>query len=341
MRRKAQALLELSVFLGLMLIVLLAALNYQRNLREQKLGEVNVFKEARRLAHENQFTRKTIDDIYVNCSGAMVNYSLNVDRQLNRIFQGGQRRTAASSVSIYDSNDEDPPSYEFSYYNTDKNDISKGDVEKKIYVDRIGGCGAKDPEDELKLAAADYIAAAYPVLIGAAKGFFRLMGWDWGGSWGTLFDTGRIVAQIYMATRIGLALAKMGKAKANREALKRLDEQMALWGWRVADESHDGAALSGKKYVKIVTPQIWNVETQEDKSMHYDETQTGDKSTRSVNIGDKTNYAIYRRYDVTTEDALSGTPLPLKDHIYEFPEGSKDSSKQVTIDLSASQSENW
>ena len=161
MSRKAQALLELALFLGLMLMVLLAALNYQRNLREQGSTDTDVFQKAKILARDNKFLRTDIDGIQILCSGAVVSYSLNADQQANRIFQGGQRRTSASAVSVYYSNDEDPPDLEYNYYNTAANDVSKGDVEKKLYLPRPGGA---DPEDAMKLSTADYLLVAYPAL---------------------------------------------------------------------------------------------------------------------------------------------------------------------------------
>jgi len=339
MGRKAQASLELALFLGLMLIVLLAALSYQRNLREQKLTDINVFKEVKRLAHDNQFIRKDIDGMEIVGSGAVVSYSLNVDRQANRIFQGGQRRTAASSASVYDSNDEDPPNLEYSYYNTAAKDISAGIDEYKIYASRPGG--KVDPEDGMKLSTAQWISMAYPVLILAAKGFFKLMGWNWSSTWGSWLNVvGRaiILAQLIKA----LADLKTSSAEALRTAaLKAQDEQMGEWGWRICDESHDPKWRAGKYYVKVVTPQVWDVETVEPKTIDYTETQTADTSTRNVAVGHTVTYKVYRRYDTTGKDSqnplLDADPtVPLAQHAWETL-----APKEVTIDLSGGQSETW
>jgi len=337
MSRKAQALLELALFLGLMLMVLLAALSYQRNLREQSLTDTDVFKKAKVLARDNTFLRTDIDGIQILCSGAVVSYSLNADRQANRIFQGGQRRTSASAVSIYYSNDEDPPDLEYNYYNTAANDISKGDAEKRLYLPRQGGA---DPEDAMKISTAEYLLVAYPALEALAKGLMNLVKGanynDWVAKWGNWLEFARIAAAAALAIDIGIALGKIRDARSERDRLKAQDEQYGLWGWRVADETHDGKALAGKNYVKVVRPQTWDVATVEPKSINYTETQTGDNSVRNVTIGDAVTYAVYRSYDVTTQDAVSGFPIHMSGHVFE-----KLPSKQVTVDLGGSQSETW
>ena len=339
MSRKAQALLELALFLGLMLMVLLAALSYQRNFREQSLSNIDVFKKAKDLADTNKFIRTDIDGKQILCSGAVVSYSLNADQQANRIFQGGQRRTSASSVSIYFSNDEDPPELEYSYYNySDKlHDISFGDGEKKLFLDRPG---SKDPEDGMKISTWDYILVAYPAIESLAGWLAtKFTGGDnWVKAWGNWLEASRIAVAAILATRVGIALKEISDAEAERARLKTQDEQYGLWGWRVADEAHEGKELSGKKYVKVVRPQTWDVETAEPKSIHYTETQAGDKSTRNVTIGDSVTYIVYRRYDETTLDAVNGVSIPLAGHV--FPVADR-SVKTVFVDLSGSQSETW
>ena len=331
MGRKAQALLELALFSALMLMVLLAALSYQRNLREQRATDESVFSKAVALARDHTFTEKDIDGETWNCSGAIVSYSLNTDRQANRLFQGGQRRTSASSASIYYSNAEDPPNLEFNYYNS--TDISSGELPKKIYVDRPGG--SEDPEDGLKLSAADWISTLYPAVSdsGLVKGFFNLIEEHWWEDWGSYLDIGLRAASFgYLTYNYLAALAKMDESEAEREKLKALDEQMGEWGWRICDEVHDGKELAGKKYVKDVTAQAYDIETDENKSINYGEIQETDKSNRTVNVGHIVQRKIFRRYDVTTPDPT----IPLASHTFE-----KLGEKGVSVDLSGGQSETW
>jgi hypothetical protein len=329
MSRKAQALLELALFLGIMLMVLLTALNYQRSLREQKLTDENVFKEATEAAYTHKFLEKDIDGQERESSGAIVSYSLNADRQANRIFQGGQRRTTASSASVYYSNAEDPPDLRYNYYNT--TDISSGEVAKKLYWDRPGG--SEDPEDGLKLNTADYIAVLYPVLSSTVVGYFHLKTWDWWKSWGGYLDFAlRATSFAYLTWRTSDALSKIESSEAERARFKEQDEQMGEWGWRVADIVHDGSALAGKKYVKDVTAQVYDIETEENKSIDYDETQNTNSSTRTVSVGHQVERSIGRRYDVTVPDAS----IPLANHTFEII-----GDKNVTVDLSGGQSETW
>ncbi|MDD5691540.1 MAG: hypothetical protein PHC37_07615 [Candidatus Omnitrophica bacterium] len=330
MGKKAQALLELALFVGLMLMVLLAALSYQRNLREQKLTDKNVFEQTKEKAFKHEFEEKDIDGETFVCSGAIVSYSLNADRQANRIFQGGQRRTAASAASVYYSNAEDPPDLNYNYYNT--TDISSGEEAKKLYYDRAGG--TEDPEDGLKLSTADYFCAAYPMLSGLAQKLFNLddsVSWwkDWGGYVDVVI---RLATFIYLTARVAEALAKIEESEAERIQLAAQDEEMGEWGWRVCDEVHDGSALAGKKYVKEVTAQIYDIETEEPKSISYSESQSVNSSTRSVSISHQVNRKISRRYDVTVPDPT----IPLASHDFEML-----GAKEVSVDLSGGQSEAW
>jgi len=328
--RKAQALLELALFLGIMLMVLLAALSYQRNLREQKLADEDVFDQAKIKAYNHKFIEKDIDGETFECSGAIVSYSLNADRQATRIFQGGQRRTAASSASVYYSNAEDPPNLEYNYYNS--TDISSGEEAKKLYYDRPGG--TEDPEDGLKLSTADYFCAVYPLLSTMAQGLFNLEDTgSWWAEWGSFLDFSiRLVCFLYLSERMYEALDKIEESEAERDKLEAQDEQMGEWGWRVCDEVHDGSSLAGKKYVKEITPQVYDIETEEDKSINYNETQDANSSIRSVLVGHKVNRKISRRYDVTVPDPT----LPLASHTFE-----NLGEKEVTVDLSGGQSETW
>ncbi len=331
MGKKAQALLELALFVGIMLMVLLAALSYQRNLREQKLTDENVFKQAKEKAFNHKFIEKDIDGDSFECSGGIVSYSLNADRQATRIFQGGQRRTAASSASVYYSNAEDPPNLEYNYYNT--TDISSGEEAKKLYYDRAGG--TEDPEDGLKLSTADYFCAAYPMLSTYAQKLFNLNGNEagWWQNWGSYIDVIlRIASFAYLSSRLAEALAKIDESEAERDRLKLQDEEMGEWGWRVCDEIHDGSSLAGKKYIKEVTAQVYDIETEEPKSINYSESQSANSSIRSVSISHQVNRRISRRYDVTVPDST----IPLASHTFEDL-----GEKAVTVDLSGGQSETW
>ena len=330
MNRKAQALLELALFLGLMLMVLLAALNYQRNMREQKFADNNVFDQTVKRADKEIFPETDIDGETWTCTGAIVSYSLNVDRQANRIFQGGQRRTVGSSASVYYSGAEDPKSYEFNYYNN--TDISKGDLPVKIYTPR--NYGTADPEDAMKLSTADYIAIAYPIVSGLAQWMFNLKEHTWFKEWGGPLDTViRLASYIYFTVRYNNALQKMDTAEAERLKLEALDKKMGEWGWRICDEVHDGKARAGKEYVKNVTPQVYDTEIVEDKSIDYDETQQVSTGTRNVTVGDKVTYEVFRRYDKSIDPTI---PPDSPDRILE-----KLPSKEVTVDLGGGQNETW
>jgi hypothetical protein len=329
MGRKAQALLELALFLGIMLMVLLAALSYQRNLREQKLADEDVFDQAKVKAYNHKFTEKDIDGETWECSGAIVSYSLNADRQATRIFQGGQRRTAASSASVYYSNAEDPPDLEYNYYNT--TDISSGEEGKKLYYDRPGG--TEDPEDGLKLSTVDYFCAAYPMLSSMAQGLFNLKDTGWWSSWGGYLDFAlRAASFAYFSARFYEALSEIEASEAEREKLEVQDEQMGEWGWRVCDEVHDGSSLAGKKYVKDITAQVYDIQTEEAKNINYSETQEANASSRSVIVGHQVKRRVSRRYDVTVPDPT----IPLASHTFE-----KLGEKEVTVNLSGGQSETW
>lgn len=330
MGKKAQALLELALFAGLMLMVLLVALNYQRNLREQKLADKDVFEQAKERAFKHKFTEKDIDGETFECSGAIVSYSLSADRQATRIFQGGQRRTAASSASVYYSNAEDPPDLNFNYYNN--TDISSGEEPKKIYYDRPGG--TEDPEDGLKLSTADYFCAVYPMLSTMAQGLFNLEEtFSWWAQWGSFLDFAiRLVCFLYLSERLYEALDKIEASEAERESLKLQDEQMGDWGWRVCDEIHDGSSLAGKKYIKEVTAQVYDIATEEPKSINYFESQTASSSNRSVGITHQVKRRVLRRYDITAPDST----IPLASHDFEIL-----GEKEVTVDLSGGQVESW
>jgi hypothetical protein len=329
MGRKAQALLELSLFLGLMLMVLLTALSYQRNMREQKLTDENVFEQAKERAFKNKFTEKDIDGETWECSGAIVSYSLSADRQANRLFQGGQRRTSGSAASVYYSNAEDPPDIEFNYYNN--TDISSGEVARKLYYDRPGG--TEDPEDGLKLSTTDYLCAAYPLLSNMAQGAFNLAEETWWQNWGGYLDFAiRAASFAYFSARYYEALSNIEGSEAERDRLKVQDEQMGEWGWRICDQVHDGSSLAGKKYVKEVTSQAYDIETEETKNTDYNEIRDENTSTRTVNVGHQVKRTISRRYDLTVPDST----IPLADHTFEVLD-----PKEVNIDLGGVQSETW
>lgn len=342
MSRKAQAILELSLFLGVMLMVLLAALSYRRNLREQNETDVNVFEQAVLKAHNNTFIDKDIDGEEWECSGATVSYSLNADRQANRIFQGGQRRTTGSSASVYDSNAEDPPSLDYSYYNNidigPEKEVDGVKVnaafKKKIYYPRPGG--TEDPEDGLKLSTADYISAAYPLLSSLAQSLFNLKDTGWWKNWGASFDYyARLASYLYFTARYYTALQKLDESEAEREALEDADEEMGEWGWRVCDEVHDGKSRAGKEYVKEITAQVYDISTEENKSIVYNETQQatpGYTSTRRVGVGHVVERKFWRRFDETVPNPT----ISLANHTFAII-----GQGNVTVDLSGGQSENW
>ncbi len=355
MGKKAQALLELSLFLGLMLMVLLAALSYQRNSLEQKENDKRVFDQVFKKANLNSYVEKDIDDKDTQCSGAIVSYSLNADRQANRLFQGGQRRTAASSTSLYWSNAESPKDYEYNYYNkTDIGSEVNPALKKKIFYPRPG---SSNPEDDMKLSTADYIFSAYPMVSDLTQGAYNLFSSTplseaaWWKSWGGYLDfIIRTAAFIYFAAKYAAAINRMAKAEADRQALEDQDKQMGEWGWRVPDWVHDRSYLCpgitgtdpeskaacekllGVQYVKEISAQVWDIESEDDKSIDYTENQTQSSSVRNVNVGHNVKRAIRRRFDETKPDPT----IPLGAHdLKRFDE------KEVNVDLSGGQSETW
>jgi hypothetical protein len=334
MSRKAQALLELALFVSIMLMILLTALNYQRNMREQKLADENVFNQTVKEAYKHVFIEKDIDDKDVLCSGAVVSYSLNIDRQANRIFQGGQRRSVASSASVYYSNAESPTNLEYSYYNNiDIGPEAPGNagLKKSIYVVRPGGTA--DPEDDLKLTTLDYIAAIFPAVTSLVDSIASLVEWDWWAEWGGWIALiVRTASFGYLVIKSGIALSDLNKAEDERAALKPLDDQMGDWGWRICDITHDGSARAGRYYVKNITAQVYDIETEENKSIQYGETQQADKSTRDVNVGHVVKRKILRRFDESQNPTL-----PLSQHTFNYTVP----VQEVTIDLSGVQSETW
>ena len=334
MGKKAQALLELTIFLGIMLTVLLTALNYQRNLREQKLTDTDVFAQVKDRAYRNKFLETDLDGETWECSGGIVSYSLSADRQANRIFQGGQRRTAASSASVYYSNAENPQSLEFNYFNTIN--ISDGEVGKKIYYVRpASDLGREeDPEDGLKLSTADYFCAAYPLLSKILAPLFNLAleNFVWYVNWGSFLDYAiRFASFIYFVNRYNEAISNVAGAERARTNLEALDTQMGEWGWRVCDKVHDGDK-AGKWYVKEVTKQVWDVEIEEKKSIDYNEALQTNSSTRGVGVEHKVKRIVYRRYDITAPDPT----IALSGHTFDGKE-----SKEVLVDLGGGQSETW
>jgi len=325
MGKKAQALLELALFLGLMLMVLLAALNYQRTMREQKFADVNVFNQAVQRADKEVYWEKDIDGETWTCTGGIVTYSLNIDRQANRIFQGGQRRTTGSSASVYYSGAEAPPNYEFSYYNN----TDYAEPAEKIYTPRGG---TADPEDALKLTTADYIALAYPLVSSVASWMFNLKEETWYLKWDKWI---RAATSVYFVAAYYYRLQKMDDAVEERKNLEEQDKEMGEWGWRVCDEVHDGKEKAGKQYVKEITPQVYNAETAEDKTINYNEVQHQDKgtitSTRGVTVGHAVNYKVFRRKDTSINPTL-----PPKDH-----DLADLGAKEISVDLGGSQNETW
>ncbi len=326
--------MELALFLGLMLTVLLTAFNYQRNLREQRESDQNVFEQAKKRAYNYKFIENDIDGEEWECSGGIVSYSLNADRQASRLFQGGQRRTTASSASLYYSNAEDPPNLDYNYYNdTDIGPEVTGNesLKKKIYYDRPGG--TEDPEDALKMNAADWISTLYPMLSSLAQNVFNLSDTGWWQSWGGWLDLGlRASSFAYLAYHYNKVVNSMDQSKAEKEELEDLDEQMGEWGWRVCDEVHDGEELAGKKYVKEITAQVYDIETEENKTIDYNETQKSGTSVRNVDVGHIVKRKIARRFDITAPDPT----LPLTSHTFETV-----GVKEVDLDLGGTQSETW
>jgi len=326
--------LELALFLGIMLMVLLTAFNYQRNLREQRESDQNVFEQAKNRAYNYKFIEKDIDGEEWECSGGIVSYNLNADRQSARLFQGGQRRTTSSSASLYYSNAEDPPNLDYSYYNdTDIGPEVAGNesLKKKLYYDRPGG--TEDPEDAMKMNAADWISTLYPMLSNVAQEVFNLTDTGWWAEWGGWLDLAlRTASFAYLAYRYNDIVNKMDKSQSEKDALEDQDEQMSEWGWRVCDEVHDGEALAGKKYVKEITAQAYDVETEENKTINYGETQNSGTSVRNVSVGHVVKRKIYRRFDVTVPDPT----IPLASHTFEVM-----GEKGVDVDLGGVQSETW
>ena len=181
--------------------------------------------------------------------------------------------------------------------------------------------------------AADWISTLYPVLSSAAQQLFNLTDTGWWGEWGGWLDLAlRAGSFAYLAIRYNSALNKMEESEAERAGLEELDDQMGEWGWRICDEIHDGKTLAGKKYVKDVTAQVYDIETEENKTIGYNETQDSGKSVRSVNVGHIVKRKISRRFDVTAPDPTQ----PLASHTFEII-GAKD----VDIDLSGAQNETW
>jgi hypothetical protein len=337
MGRKAQALLELALFVSIMLVVLLTALNYQRNMREQKQADENVFEQTKKASYGWEFSYRDVtdeNDKNITGSGAIVSYSLNVDRQANRLFQGGQRRTVASSATVYNSNSEDPPNIEYNYYdNVDIGPEAYGNaaLKKKIYVARPGG--TEDPEDGLKLKTFDYIAILYPGLSSLVTSIFGLSEATWYIKWGGWVDLAlRTASFAYLSIRYNSALNDLEDTEDERAALKVKDDEMGEWGWRICDLNNDGQARAGKFYVKDVTAQVYDIETDEDKSIQYDETQEADKSTRTVDVGHVVKRNILRRFDTSMNPTL-----PLAQHTFDY----NIPPKEVTLDLSGGQNETW
>jgi len=337
MGKKAQAILELALFAGLMLMILLTALSYQRNMREQKLADESVFAQAQEKALKHKFNETDIDGQEWECSGSIVSYSLTADRQANRIFQGGQRRTAGSSAAIYYSNAEDPPNLDYNYYNATSNtyqDIGSevdSTLKRKLYYPRPGGTA--DPEDSLKLTTSDYIAIAYPLISNLLQGLFNVGQESWWLSWGGWLDFAlRLAAYTYLTVKFYAALDEIEDSEAEREALEDLDEQMGEWGWRVCDKVHDGDAHAGIEYTKEITAQVYDIATEEPKSINYQETQTANSSNRQVTIGHQVERKISRRFDMTVPDPT----IALTSHTFEDL-----AVKDVNTDLSGGQSETW
>lgn len=357
MFRRAQALLELALFSGLMLVVLLAALSYQRNLREQKLIDNSVFEQAKMKAYNHTFIEEDIDGEKNLCTGGIITYNLNADRQANRLFQGGQRRTAAGSSSIYWSGAEVPPELNYNYYN-DKDIGPEADgnssLKKKIYYDRAGTANA---EDDLKLSTAGYIAMMYPVFSSLLQGAYNLFSSTslsqskWWSSWGGTVDSVlRAAAFAELLVEYAIIMGKLNKAESERDALKDQDDEMGEWGWRVPDWAHDRDEfcpgmgkdemeacenILGKYYIKDITAQVWDVESEENKGVDYKESQRtsfGFSSTRNVNVKDTVDRKVRLRFDVTKPDST----IPLAEH--EFEDAGE---KNVSIDLGGSQNEVW
>ncbi len=329
MTRRAQATLEIAIFVGVMLMILVAAMNYRRNLYEQRQTDVKVFEDAKKLAGKHTYVYTDLDGEKWPGSGATVSYSLNADRQANYLFQGGQRRTSASSASVYWSNSEDPEDLNFNYYNS----TNIAPQKKKIYYPRNG---TEDPEDGMKLSTAEYIAIAYPILSTLVQGLFNLKQYDWWQHWGHWIDFAlRTISFAILLNGYLSALAKLDETEAERERLAKIDEQMGEWGWRVCDLTWDGKALAGKNYVKEVTSSTWDTSTTESKSINYSEVQTktpAHNATRSVGVGHSVNRAVFQRFDITAPDPT----IPLAGHTFEDLGASG-----ATTDLSGGNSESW
>lgn len=319
-------------------MVLLAALSYQRNLREQTIADYDVFDQAKKRAYEIKFIEHdVIDNTDTESSGGIVSYSLNVDRQANRLFQGGQRRTTGSSASVYYSNAEDPPNEDYTYYNnTDIGPEAPGNaaLKKKIYEVRTNGIisGTEDPVDGIRLKTLDYIAILYPALSTIAQGVFNLKEVTWWQQWGGYIDIAlRAISFGYLTYHYIKATNDLEQSEAERAGLKARDEEMGEWGWRICDLNHDGSERAGKFYVKEVIAQVYDMETEENKNINYNETQQVNSSTRSVGVGHVVNRKILRRFDTSINPTL-----PLASHTFETL-----GEEGVTLDLSGGQSETW
>jgi hypothetical protein len=332
MTRKAQATLEIAVFVGVMLMILVAAMNYRRNLYEQRQADVKVFADAKKVAGLHKYVNVDLDGEEWPGSGATISYSLNADRQANYLFQGGQRRTSASNASVYWSNSEDPDDLNFNYYN---NTNIAPDPEKKlkIYYDRPG---SEDPEDGMKLSTAEYIAIAYPIISTLVRGLFNLKQYSWYRNWGGWIDFAMRAASFAILLNGYLAaLKRIDDSEGERLALAKLDEQMGDWGWRVCDITWDGKGLAGKKYVKEVTASPYDTMTTENKSISYSEVQTkspAHNATRSVGVGHTVNYDVFYRYDITAPDPT----IPLAGHTFQ-----DEGAKGATVTLGGGGSETW
>lgn len=326
--KKGQALLELAIFVGLMLTVLLAALNYRRNLYEQRMADIKVFEDTKKQAEDYTFTEKDVDDEVLTYSGATANYSLNIDRQANRIFQGGQRRTVGSSSSVYWSPSESPPDLNYNYYNNQ--DLNMPPV-KKIYWDRASD---EDPEDGMKFSTAKVIALMSPVIAKAVGHYFKLEKHDWYKRW--LNKWLRRGVYMWLAAEMAIAIAKMEDSETKRHNLEADDKKYGELGWRVCDESHkikDGCT-PGSQYVRDVYAYIYGTgNTIDTKSADYHETQHNDSGNRSITARHVAQHMIYRRYDISDPNHQT---LPLAQHTFDDL-----GPRAVSINLGGAQSESW
>lgn len=331
--RRGQATLETAIFVSLMLVVLFAALNYQRNLAEQNALDVQVFSEAKDEAEFHEFTGTHPDGEEFPALGATVSLTQNVDRQSNRLFQP-QKRSSSSSYTVYWSNAEDPPDLNYSRFNEQDIDISEKQLEWPRDGDAYG-----TPEEELALSTWDYIAIAYPPLqdlLGTqCSKWFKFE--DWWSKWGGYLNVAaRTAAFAYFYFQYQDKLNEIEDVDERREALEEQDEQMGEWGWRVASKHKDGEDKAGKWYLKEVSAQVWDSEWTEDKNYDYSETRDETSSAiinqRSIDLGDTVAHTVWQRFDVTVPDPTIEPSL----HTY-----IKIGEQMVAIDLGGSQSETW